>query len=856
MPLAQEEHWTKKVKNSAHCIQMIEPKDVNAKKNEPLNELQLAPATDDSSNADDTSGDESNYEKYPGTREEYLESERIRKQKWRQNPQYAQARKDTAKNITRKMRGIGGWDFLLFEYVENGDLGQLIGKLAVQTERETGEMGRVPNMVLWSFWLCLIRACIAMEYPPRKFHPNRKRPEKENDTSGKAFGLGKGTDSDTDVRESEQEDLIESIPPSSKAARRQNLVHFNIDPTNIYIGEHELDRYDRQAWDNTRKEFQKKRTSRGLPEKELRPIPQTGVRSDRIEAEHQLVPRLKLAEFGLADKIKVGKRNIYYLNRRARSHHQNYAPEQFAEDWDLYQAKDDFLTIDGSRVAGFYGPHTNVWGIAWVMWSLITKFYPPASPEPQIPDGIEQFNIVKDPKERTRLINEKIATGTPVSYCPLLMAPGHNNFFGWVDKDLRETIYRCMYHCPDHRPTLEDLMKQATQKVEVELDVPGAENVRQWINKWIYDAMDEGENYDPPPSPSPDGGPPPPPGGPSGGATSGPSAGPSFKLPKPSSASRPTGTWPTWAAPSGPPTGPSLNRPPKRRASGDSSASGPTKRPASSSGYSTSGPPRKKRRGATTPLPPFAALEDSVPEESIEEEDDGEAPVRSYGGSLGASGPLILHERRKRIAYGKGSARANFAKYFKAKGFRPMPLPKSRSKSGFEAIIDSLPVQFNLPAGVVPPTVDELMRIYQALWDRGDFVNQPKSKTTKTPKAKTKTKTGKKPTKSEPPQTPDVTGEKRSRAPTSGDVLAAVLAEWAENNNMMLDLGYIWPTGGKGRGKSVQEKRFDNQFGNSHAVQTLWIYNSTRRGADDKGEDSSANHFAGLEFDMGQESMA
>ncbi|KAI0095741.1 hypothetical protein F4776DRAFT_669652 [Hypoxylon sp. NC0597] len=50
--------------------------------------------------------------------------------------------------------------FLMVEFLENGTLGQFLRRA-----KATGEV--LPNRVLWSIFLCLVRACIGMAYPPQ-----------------------------------------------------------------------------------------------------------------------------------------------------------------------------------------------------------------------------------------------------------------------------------------------------------------------------------------------------------------------------------------------------------------------------------------------------------------------------------------------------------------------------------------------------------------------------------------------------------------------------------------------------------------------------------------------------------------
>ncbi|KAI0476847.1 kinase-like domain-containing protein [Xylaria cf. heliscus] len=69
----------------------------------------------------------------------------------------------TVFDILRKSRVKG--PAMLLEYLENGSLSNLAQRVAVVR----GLQGRriiLPNRLLWSFYFCLVRACVGMAYPP------------------------------------------------------------------------------------------------------------------------------------------------------------------------------------------------------------------------------------------------------------------------------------------------------------------------------------------------------------------------------------------------------------------------------------------------------------------------------------------------------------------------------------------------------------------------------------------------------------------------------------------------------------------------------------------------------------------
>ncbi|KAI0102923.1 hypothetical protein GGR51DRAFT_562128 [Nemania sp. FL0031] len=61
-------------------------------------------------------------------------------------------------NYDSLLKGISG-PVLIVEYLENGSLGSLLARLM-------GTDILLPNRILWSFCLCVVRACIAHAYPP------------------------------------------------------------------------------------------------------------------------------------------------------------------------------------------------------------------------------------------------------------------------------------------------------------------------------------------------------------------------------------------------------------------------------------------------------------------------------------------------------------------------------------------------------------------------------------------------------------------------------------------------------------------------------------------------------------------
>jgi hypothetical protein len=158
-----------KLFRAAHIVQVVPPEDIgkDAKRKSRPN-----PAQDDSSDEDDdSSGDEDvsppakKKSKSTMTDEELLE----RASKW-------DLPAEQRKGFQREAPNAKDKDYLILEFVENGDLSNLIGKVVE-------ERRRIPNRILWRFWLCC-ELCL------NKYHRRHKLPTPWADikrNSGKAM---------------------------------------------------------------------------------------------------------------------------------------------------------------------------------------------------------------------------------------------------------------------------------------------------------------------------------------------------------------------------------------------------------------------------------------------------------------------------------------------------------------------------------------------------------------------------------------------------------------------------------------------------------------------------------------------
>ncbi|KAI8635452.1 kinase-like domain-containing protein [Xylariaceae sp. FL1651] len=190
---------------------------------------------------------------------------------------------------------------IITEMLENGDLSNFIVRVREHNQK-------VPITVLWRFFLCLVRMCIGLAYPPASLRENNNVPGP----------------------------ITERVPNRLKDNPKR-MVHFDIDPKNIFVG-------------------------------------------DVLTGEHSVSPLLKLGDFGLATEIEPDSTDTYYELFRNYGKRGFYAPEQFCADWNYIQPTMHLLM--NHEIAGNYGWHTNVWGIGLTMETLITLCYPQQPPHP------------------------------------------------------------------------------------------------------------------------------------------------------------------------------------------------------------------------------------------------------------------------------------------------------------------------------------------------------------------------------------------------------------------------------------------------------------------------------------------
>ncbi|KAI1641301.1 kinase-like domain-containing protein [Biscogniauxia mediterranea] len=233
--------------------------------------------------------------------------------------------------------------------------------------------------------------------------------------------------------------IRETIPKESPG-QPARIVHFDFDPYNILIG---------------------------------------GVSGNN---EHGLTPILKLGDFGAASEVKGGEKDLYYERLRMKGKMGYFAPEQFCTDWD-YIPRDSNL-VSQHKIAGNYGPHTNVWGIGLIMETLITLSRPAVPPAPS------ETSWLRPPSKASYH-----------TYAWHLTEDEYGN----VDADLRGLVLRLQAHLPEDRPSLSELeayVRGAAASRKYPNETPEA--IKRWLIKILLEPPPSSPPSSPEAPPQPD----------------------------------------------------------------------------------------------------------------------------------------------------------------------------------------------------------------------------------------------------------------------------------------------------------------------------------------------------------------
>jgi len=117
------------------------------------------------------------------------------------------------------------------------------------------------------------------------------------------------------------------------------------------------------------------------------------------------------------------------------------APEQFTSEWDWIE--EDSVPPE-AKIAGKYGWKTNLWGIGYTMWCLITKCCPPEAPLPEL------VPAEPGPNPRMAWSHGALVTEFATPY---------------IDVDLCNLVVRCMMDDPADRPEMREMERILYAKV-------------------------------------------------------------------------------------------------------------------------------------------------------------------------------------------------------------------------------------------------------------------------------------------------------------------------------------------------------------------------------------------------------
>ncbi|KAK1774848.1 kinase-like domain-containing protein [Copromyces sp. CBS 386.78] len=313
---------------------------------------------------------------------------------------------------------------MVMEYLIRGSLYRWFDKLGkLKYEKEPDLC--IPNRVLWDMMACFMKMCMAMEYHPLQVHP-------------------------------EVNDGGYMIPEKVGAPPGTGLVHFDIDPQNVLIGDFD--------WEKT-----------------TRKVASTHPQFETMTDKHDRTPIFKLIDFGLACEMKPGdpnRRDLENLwHRRKYGKPGYYVPEQFTREWDAVVDSPD---VQNARVAGQYSWKSNLWQFGMIMHIAITLRWNPK-------------HTIHNPG-RVNLIcrNDKPLEEQTTERLPIYGAHLLDQQYDQVPLRLRHLVARCLCEYPEHRPSFEELHAEIQRAWDDE-NKEEMEAARQWCQR----------HFERPPNPSP-----------------------------------------------------------------------------------------------------------------------------------------------------------------------------------------------------------------------------------------------------------------------------------------------------------------------------------------------------------------
>lgn len=314
---------------------------------------------------------------------------------------------------------------LILEMMRRGGLESWIGRMSLLGQA-------LPEKVLWLIFDCLLKAALALAYPPRF------QEELYNSTHRH---LGKYP--------------INEILPPSEYEMSPDLVHFDLDATNLFVGD---------------------------------------FADNDSDITHTMVPIIKLADFGMTTFMRNAMRNdpkLMHISRPRGKYWLGWLlPEQFTEEWDYITG---FLPAEEtdpekkSSIAGKYSYKTNLYHVGLVMWGLITLRKLPFSPVPY-----ECFEKeVTDPDTGNPVLDPK--TGQP----KMRKLWGYGGYLqgkiwdGIYDRVLLDLVVACMLEEPEQRPAFHELKQAIDREVKSEWEWQRNADVRKWCEQFFNEPAGE-----------------------------------------------------------------------------------------------------------------------------------------------------------------------------------------------------------------------------------------------------------------------------------------------------------------------------------------------------------------------------
>ncbi|KAL1850663.1 hypothetical protein Daus18300_012874 [Diaporthe australafricana] len=329
---------------------------------------------------------------------------------------------------------------MTLEFMRHGDLHGLIKKIATSRDR-------APNKVLWRVFFCLIRGCIAMFVPPR----SRRGPD----------GLVLPENQWQDFFGPELDEVMPVGTPQLPNPEGWDLVHFDLDPQNILVGENDGDEHSMAPVFKISDLGLAKQSDDDLflaPCCESMGLAEIG--QDKHLAAGMLMPKLT--------EMQTAERSVTNEPRH--------------KEWD-YIDKSPAMEPTEPQVAGQYGPWSNIFQAATCMQNLITRTqtpYPPGAVGPlNAPEGAHLFpgpTVIRDSAGRA-------------------VAPFHTHGYTLVwerglDQDLMHLLFRCLADLPRDRPPLAELqfLMRTMEGADGWAVGPGdPDGVRAWCTRQFSD---------------------------------------------------------------------------------------------------------------------------------------------------------------------------------------------------------------------------------------------------------------------------------------------------------------------------------------------------------------------------------